>query len=115
MPVYAYQCRACDNSFEVKQSFNDDPLTTCTVCETEGAVFRVIQPAGVVFKGSGWYVTDSRGKNSAGVTSATKGGETTDSSSTKSDVTDTSAKSDSTASTPAAKSSSTDIPQKAAS
>lgn len=114
MPVYAYQCRACDNSFEVKQSFNDDPLTTCTVCETEGAVFRVIQPAGVVFKGSGWYVTDSRGKNSAGVTSATKGGETTDSS-TKSDVTDTSAKSDSTASTPAAKSSSTDIPQKAAS
>ncbi|MCB9436188.1 MAG: zinc ribbon domain-containing protein [Anaerolineales bacterium] len=108
MPVYAYQCRACDNSFEVKQSFNDDPLTTCAVCETEGTVFRVIQPAGVVFKGSGWYVTDSRGKNSAGVTSTTKGGDATDTSA-KSETTDTSAKGDSTAATPATKSSSPDI------
>lgn len=65
MPVYAYRCRACGNDFEVKQSFSEAALTTCQICETEGSIFRVIQPAGVVFKGSGFYVTDTRGKNPA--------------------------------------------------
>ncbi len=65
MPTYAYQCRSCDSRFEARQSFSDDPLTECAVCGEEGSVFRVIQPAGIVFKGSGWYVTDSRGKNPA--------------------------------------------------
>lgn len=65
MPIYAYRCRECENDFEVKQRFSDDPLTTCEVCGTEDSVFRVIQPAGVVFKGSGFYVTDTRGKNAA--------------------------------------------------
>lgn len=101
MPVYAYQCRDCDNTFEIKQSFNDDPLTTCAVCQHEGSIYRVIQPAGVVFKGSGWYVTDSRGKNSAGVTN------------TKSDATEASTKSESTSTTTTPPS--TDAPQKAAS
>jgi putative FmdB family regulatory protein len=62
MPVYAYQCRTCNHAFEARQGFNDMPLTDCPSCDAEGSVFRVIQPAGVVFKGSGWYVTDSRGK-----------------------------------------------------
>lgn len=61
MPVYAYHCRACGNDFDFKQSFSDDPLTVCKVCDVEGQVHRVIQPAGVVFKGSGFYVTDTRG------------------------------------------------------
>lgn len=61
MPVYAYHCRECDSNFDFKQSFNDDPLRVCQVCGTEGHVIRVIQPAGVVFKGSGFYVTDTRG------------------------------------------------------
>lgn len=65
MPIYTYQCRNCDSRFDAKQSFSDDPLTECAVCGTEGTVFRIIQPAGIVFKGSGWYVTDSRRKNSA--------------------------------------------------
>jgi putative FmdB family regulatory protein len=59
MPVYTYEC---DNGhrFESKQGFNDAPLTICTECGSP--VHRVIQPVGVVFKGSGFYVTDSRGK-----------------------------------------------------
>ncbi len=61
MPVYAYHCRACDSDFDFKQSFNDEPLKVCQVCGTAGQVVRVIQPAGVVFKGSGFYVTDTRG------------------------------------------------------
>jgi putative FmdB family regulatory protein len=61
MPVYAYHCNECEADFEAKQSFSDDPITDCPVCDTKGSVIRVIQPAGVVFKGSGWYVTDSRG------------------------------------------------------
>ena len=70
MPTYAYHCRACEKDFEVKQRFSDNPLTECVVCETEDAVFRVIQPAGIVFKGSGWYVTDSRGSRSNGAKSS---------------------------------------------
>jgi putative FmdB family regulatory protein len=44
--------------FERRQSFNDDPITVCPECE--GRVRRLIQPAGIVFKGSGFYVTDNR-------------------------------------------------------
>lgn len=64
MPVYAYRCQECEHGFEVKQSFTEDPLTDCPKCNTAGSVVRVIQPAGVVFKGSGFYVTDSRSNRS---------------------------------------------------
>ncbi len=60
MPVYTYECESCGERFEARQSFNDEPLTVCPTCE--GKLYRVIQPVGVVFKGSGFYVTDSRGK-----------------------------------------------------
>src|SRR5205085_1820901 len=60
MPVYTYECENCGRRFEAKQSFNDAPLTECPECG--GSLHRVIQPVGVVFKGSGFYVTDSRGK-----------------------------------------------------
>jgi putative FmdB family regulatory protein len=60
MPIYTYQCEDCGERFEAKQSFSDAPLTICPTCE--GKIHRVIQPVGVVFKGSGFYVTDSRGK-----------------------------------------------------
>src|SRR5688572_13685322 len=59
MPTYQYECRDCENQFEQFQKFSDDPLTDCPTCE--GTVRRVIQNVGVVFKGSGWYITDSRG------------------------------------------------------
>ncbi len=60
MPVYTYECENCGERFEARQSFNDEPLTVCPTCE--GKIYRVIQPVGIVFKGSGFYVTDSRGK-----------------------------------------------------
>ena len=58
MPTYAYRGTACAHEFEAYQSFKDDPLTECAECG--GPVRRVIQPTGIVFKGSGWYITDSR-------------------------------------------------------
>ena len=68
MPTYVYACDACGKQFEQFQSFKDDPLTVCR-CGVEGKVRRVIQPAGVVFKGSGWYINDSRGTSSSTVSS----------------------------------------------
>lgn len=63
MPTYVYKCDDCEHTFEARQSFSDDPLTECPSCEI-GEVRRVIHNVGVVFKGSGFYITDSRdGKN----------------------------------------------------
>lgn len=68
MPTYVYACDACGKQFEQFQSFKDEPLTVCR-CGVSGKVRRVIQPAGVVFKGSGWYINDSRGTGSSTVSS----------------------------------------------
>lgn len=63
MPTYVYKCDDCEYTFEARQRFSDDPLTECPTCNT-GEVRRVIHNVGVVFKGSGFYITDSRnGKN----------------------------------------------------
>jgi putative FmdB family regulatory protein len=66
MPTYVYACDACGKHFEQFQSFRDEPLTVCR-CGESGRVRRVIQPAGIVFKGSGWYINDSRGSSSSTV------------------------------------------------
>ena len=58
MPVYQYRGIECDHVFEVRQSFSDDPVADCDACGKP--VRRVIHASPVVFKGSGWYVTDSR-------------------------------------------------------
>lgn len=63
MPTYHYRCSNCGHSFDFFQKFADDPLTTCPECE--GTIRRVPQPVGVVFKGSGWYITDSRKSSSS--------------------------------------------------
>jgi putative FmdB family regulatory protein len=68
MPTYVYACDSCGKQFEKFQSFKEDPLKVC-ICGQEGNVRRVIQPAGIVFKGSGWYLTDSRGGGTATVSS----------------------------------------------
>jgi putative FmdB family regulatory protein len=65
MPTYVYACDACGAQFEQFQSFKDEPLRTCPSCA--GTVRRVFQPVGIVFKGSGWYITDSRKSGSASV------------------------------------------------
>ena len=63
MPTYSYRCSACEHGFEAFQKFSDAPLTDCPECG--GSISRVIHPVGVVFKGSGWYITDSRNKGSS--------------------------------------------------
>jgi len=65
MPTYEYQCKTCGQHFEKMQRFSDNPLTECPNCG--GEIRRVIHPAGVIFKGSGWYITDSRKSSSATV------------------------------------------------
>src|SRR5262245_35776274 len=73
MPMYTYECETYGERFDARQSFADAPLTVCPTCS--GKIHRVIQPAGIVFKGSGFYVTDSRGKQSL-ATPGTKKDET---------------------------------------
>lgn len=68
MPTYHYRCSDCGHSFDFFQKFADDPLTECPECG--GPIRRVPQPVGIVFKGSGWYVNDSR--NAKNSTSASK-------------------------------------------
>ena len=58
MPTYTYACTDCDEQLEVVQSFTSDPLTECPRCG--GRLRKVFHPVGVVFKGSGFYRTDSR-------------------------------------------------------
>jgi putative FmdB family regulatory protein len=91
MPTYVYACDSCGAQFEQFQSFKDEPLRTCPSCAA--GIRRVFQPVGIVFKGSGWYITDSRKSGSA-----TVGG---DDSASKSDkpATETSTKTESTAKT----------------
>ena len=89
MPIYTYACTACNAEIERRQSFSDPPLTTCESCG--GSLRKVLHPAGVIFKGSGFYNTDYK-KSSNG--SATNGTET------KTDAAkDSSAKSDTASST----------------
>jgi putative FmdB family regulatory protein len=58
MPTYEYVCRSCGTHVEVFQHFTDAPLTECGVCG--GPLRKVFHPAGILFKGSGFYATDSR-------------------------------------------------------
>ena len=58
MPTYSYACTECDNKFDVVQAFSDDALTECPKCD--GRLRKLFGKVGVVFKGSGFYRTDSR-------------------------------------------------------
>ena len=58
MPTYQYACKDCGHAFEQVQAFSDDALTECPVCQ--GQLRKVFNAVGVVFKGSGFYRTDSR-------------------------------------------------------
>lgn len=58
MPTYTYRCGECDHKFEQRQRMSDVPLTECPVCG--GRIRRVVSSVGIVFKGSGFYVTDNR-------------------------------------------------------
>ncbi len=68
MPTYTYVCTDCDEHLEVVQSFTSDPLTECPRCG--GRLRKVFHPVGVLFKGSGFYRTDSRSSGTSASTSA---------------------------------------------
>ncbi len=101
MPTYQYACTACGEQHEAVQAFSDAPLTECPACG--GTLRKVFSAVGVVFKGSGFYKTDSRA--SAGKTDSAPAAKSE--SGTKSESGSTPAKTDSAAaktpSTPAAK------------
>ncbi|WP_188838782.1 FmdB family zinc ribbon protein [Flexivirga endophytica] len=102
MPTYAYVCRDCAHAFDVQQSFSDDSLTVCPECG--GALRKQFGAVGVVFKGSGFYKTDSRDStkkatSSASSSSSAKDTSTTSDSSTPTKSSDSSSSSASTTST----------------
>ena len=72
MPIYTYRCNDCGYQFEKRQRMTDEPLTECIHCE-HGHVRRVVNPVGIVFKGSGFYVTDNRNGKGKGKTKANDG------------------------------------------
>lgn len=79
MPTYEYLCRTCSHRFEIQQKMTDESLTTCPECG--GNIRRVLFPAGVVFKGSGFYKTDHKNSGApANENGNAKKSETTESS-----------------------------------
>lgn len=84
MPTYVYRCEQCGSLIERRQRFHDPPLTECQDCA--GTLRRVLQPVGIIFKGSGFYSTDynSGAASSAdGKAEATATAEATDAPSSK--------------------------------
>ncbi len=78
MPTYAYRCRDCGHQFDIFQKFSEDSLTVCPTCE--GSIRRVIQPTGIVFKGTGFYINDSRNSPKSGADKAKTAADASDSS-----------------------------------
>jgi len=73
MPTYDYACTACDHEWEVFQSMKDDPIKTCPGCKKPAAKRLVGGGAGLIFKGSGFYITDYKNKPSGGDKAKTEG------------------------------------------
>ncbi|WP_113703576.1 FmdB family zinc ribbon protein [Nonomuraea lactucae] len=106
MPTYQYACNDCGEQLEVVQKFTDDALTVCPACE--GNLRKVFSAVGIVFKGSGFYRTDSRSSSSSAPSSSSSSSSSkqTESSSSSSPSSSSSSSSSSTpAPAPAAASS----------
>ena len=84
MPTYEYACSTCDTNHEVVQPITDDTLTVCPVCGEPG-LRKLFSNVGVVFKGSGFYRTDSRDKKSDSISSSSKSSDTKSTESTSGD------------------------------
>nr|WP_084338045.1 FmdB family zinc ribbon protein [Actinomadura oligospora] len=96
MPTYQYVCTECGEPLEVVQKFSDDALTECPACG--GKLRKVFSAAGIIFKGSGFYRTDSRGGSSSTVSTpasakSSSGNGSSDSSSSASSSSDSSSSS----------------------
>ena len=106
MPTYQYVCTECGGQLEAVQKFTDDPLTVHEDCG--GRLRKVFSPVGIVFKGSGFYRTDSRGSGSPNSTSSSAAAKSSDSpASSTSSESGSSAKSGSDSTSSASASSST--------
>lgn len=101
MPTYSYACTECGDRFDAVQAFSDDALTTCTKCE--GRLRKLFNSVGVVFKGSGFYRTDSResSKSSSTASSSSTGSDSGSGSSEKSSSSSDKSSSDTKSSSPA--------------
>ncbi|HXO52305.1 MAG TPA: FmdB family zinc ribbon protein [Mycobacterium sp.] len=112
MPTYSYACTECSNRFDAVQAFSDASLTTCPECN--GRLRKLFGNVGVVFKGSGFYRTDSReaakssanGSAKSSANGSASGSESTSSSSSEKSSSTSSSDSSSTSSAPAAAASS---------
>ena len=77
MPPYGYRCGTCGHEFEIRQRITEEPLSTCPKCG--GKLAKMLYPAGIIFKGSGYYTTDYKGSgngsagSSNGVAPASEG------------------------------------------
>ncbi len=96
MPTYEYECTSCGQHVEVFQRISEDPLTTCGVCG--GPLRKVFHPAGIVFKGTGFYATDHRSKPKTATSASTRS--TSDTGSATSDTGSATASKDVGGSTP---------------
>lgn len=105
MPTYEYECKSCGHRFEAMQSMSDDPLSDCPECGKQ--VRRIISAGlGIIFKGSGFYVTDNRGSNGSGSNAETaKSGESKGDSASSTDSKSSDSKSDGGSSKPKSESS----------
>jgi putative FmdB family regulatory protein len=77
MPLYEYVCENCGNHVERLQSVHDEPMSQCPNC-LSNKVRKVIHAAGIIFKGSGWYVNDSRKSSSSDAKSSSESKTSTD-------------------------------------
>ncbi len=99
MPTYSYACTECGHRFDAVQAFSDDALTTCPQCS--GRLRKLFNSVGVVFKGSGFYRTDSRESAKRSANGSAKGSESTSSSEKSSSTSSNGSDSSSTSSAPA--------------
>lgn len=99
MPTYQYACTECGEPLEVVQSFTDDALTECPSCG--GRLKKLYGAVGIVFKGSGFYRTDSRGKQAASEPASSSTSSSTNGSSGSDSASTGSGKSESGSSSPA--------------
>lgn len=104
MPIYEYLCQDCAYKFELKQSMKDDPFATCTRCGK--SVGRIISPPAIMFKGSGWYITDYSDKMKPSATESSEATSTPKKETTESASTTPAAPAGTTATTPSTSSSS---------
>ena len=107
MPTYSYACTECDNKFDIVQSFSDDSLTECPQCS--GRLRKLFNSVGIVFKGSGFYRTDSRSGSTSSETASSSsksdgGSSSSEGSSSSSSSSDSSSSSGSSSSTSSSKS-----------